>query len=152
METLTTSNFQCDAWEHNEKKESNIFFSIKIMCSVDVIFAIRIIAIWLLFVDRKCVDATFKRNSFRPMRPKAISFSPFLTASPPRLTAAPKFQSMDFDIPPFFGSQQQSYSQSQSQSHTPSTDYGPPTTMKAVIHKHIYVHVPPPDPEPIQLR
>lgn len=30
----------------------------------------------------------------------------------------------------------------------PATEYGPPsTTLKPVIHKHIYVHIPPPEPE-----
>lgn len=26
-------------------------------------------------------------------------------------------------------------------------EYGPPNTMKPIIHKHIYVHIPPPEPE-----
>lgn len=132
-------------FKDKQEKLKKPIFIIQIMCFIDVIVAIRIIAIWLLFVDRACVDATLRYSPFRSMRPKAISFSPFLTASPPRLTAAPKFQSMEYDAPPSF--------YSSPQSNTPSTDYGPPpTTMKATIHKHIYVHVPPPEPEPVAMR
>lgn len=59
--------------------------------------------------------------------------------------------SMEYGPPPaqsYGPPSYQSYGPPPSQSHGTSTaEYGPPSSIKPMIHKHIYVHIPPPEPE-----
>lgn len=94
----------------------------------------------------KCVNAFNRRGPFRMYRkgPPSLPQFPPLSISPPR-TAAQNFHP-EYELPPFMmpsppSAPITSYGE-------PAVNYGPPTpTMKPIIHKHIYVHIPPPEPE-----
>lgn len=106
----------------------------------------------IILLDLKCVFS-MPRQRYRIFRSKGPPpFPPILSFSPPRQASAQNFHS-DYAAPPFLMN-----SMSSSSYNLPPLDldppnglqmeYGPPTTSRPpVVHKHIYVHIPPPEPE-----
>lgn len=119
------------------------------MYSSNVAFAFRTFSLVFLLLKMQYVHSVGRRNSFRSFRFKPSSYLSYLSVSPPsRLTAARNFNS-NYEVPPFMMSPPHSSATEYVSltSQTPSMEYGPPTTMKPIIHKHVYVHIPPPEPD-----
>lgn len=115
----------------------------------------------------ECVLAYSRRGPFRVYR-KASSppFPAHLLSLPPPRAAAQNFNAA-YELPPFmmmpsiappstsygepimqYGPPRPEFSPPRQEYGPPRQEYGPPsTTMKPVIHKHIYVHIPPPEPD-----
>lgn len=75
-------------------------------------------------------------------RPSQTSFRP--TVPPDSFAPPPAIPSTSYGIPEqqlsIYGPPSDSYG-------PPDQSYGPPQTPAPIIHKHVYVHVPPPEPE-----
>lgn len=114
----------------------------------------------ILIVYLKCVIAYPRRTTYRVYR-KSSSPPPFLAhlLSLPPSRAPPRNFNADYDLPPPFMMMPSMAPPSTSygepimdygppRKEYPSSDYGPPppTSMKPIIFKHIYVHIPPPEP------
>lgn len=120
----------------------------KIMYSSNVAFAFKTFSLVFLFIKMEYVYSAGRHGSFRSFRFKPSSYLSYLSVSPPpRLTAARNFNS-NYE-PPFMMSPPHSSGTEYVSltSQTPSMEYGPPTTTKPIIHKHVYVHIPPPEPD-----
>lgn len=114
-----------------------------------------ILPILIILIELKCAFS-MPRQRYRIYRSKGSGpppFPPFLSISPPRMASAQNFHS-DYATPPFLmnGPPNLGYT------HPPIMDYDhpnglqleygpPPTTSKPIIHKHVFVHIPPPEPE-----
>lgn len=115
--------------------------------------------IFIVFLELKCV-LSMPRQRYRIFRSKGSGppmFPPILSFSPPRTASAQNFHS-DYATPPFLmnGPPSMDYSHpppSMNYDHPNGLqlEYGPPSRdTKPVVHKHVYVHIPPPEPdEPI---
>lgn len=130
-------------------------------------FAFSIFQLIILFVDFQIVQSVSNRNPYRVFRGKGTPpFPPLPPAllsmiSPPSRTSPPNFHNSnsDYDLPPFLSSppsyqNQISYDDPSNNNNNINMEYGPPPmpsygppTMKPVIVKHVYVHVPPPEPD-----
>lgn len=124
---------------------------------------IKILPLLILIIDLKCA-LSIPRIRYRTYRSKGPPpFPSILQYSPPRQTSAPNFQN-DYVTPPFLMNSppKSSYDQPPNSSYdqlpvmdydSPNNgiqmEYGPPTTAdsKPLVHKHIYVHIPPPEPD-----
>lgn len=120
-------------------------------------FLMNALPILIILIELKCTFS-MPRQRYRIYRSKGSGpppFPRFLSISPPRMASAQNFHS-DYATPPFLmnGPPNSGYT------HPPIMDYamdhpnglqleyGPPsTTSKPVIHKHVFVHIPPPEPE-----
>lgn len=121
-------------------------------------YSIILIVLLSIVLNIKCILSYQRRGVYRPMRKSPLLYLP------PK--AAPAHFSMSYELPSFnpspptpsnsYGASAMSYgppglSQSPPSSNygAPVPSYGPPvsTTVKPVIYKHVYVHVPPPEPD-----
>lgn len=124
------------------------------MLTRNLIFLINVWPLFVTITQFKC-SLSMPRQRYRVYRSKGPPpFPPILSYSPPRLTSAQNFQA-DYAAPPFSmnGPPSSSYNQPSHMDYEPPNsipmEYGPPTA-KPVIHKHVYVHIPPPEPsEPV---
>ncbi|XP_031625426.1 leucine-rich repeat extensin-like protein 1 [Contarinia nasturtii] len=143
------------------------------MFTHNLTFLINILSLFVSIWDFKCALSMPKR--YRVYRSKGPPPIPTILAfsQPPRLGSAQNFHS-NYASPPFMMNNGiSSYSpsgpydspnnnldyQPPGMDYGPpkigteygppkiSTEYGPPSSSKPVIHKHIYVHIPPPEPE-----
>lgn len=124
------------------------------MITSNLILFSNILPLFLILFELKCT-LSMPRQRYRIFRSKNTGsppFPPILSFSPPRLASAQNFHS-DYAAPPFLmnGPPSSSYNQPPLDLDPPNAlqmEYGPPTTPKPFsIHKHIYVHIPPPEPE-----
>lgn len=124
---------------------------------------IKILPLLIIIIDLKCA-LSIPRMRYRTYRSKGPPpFPSILQYSPPRQTSAPNFQN-EYVTPPFLMNSppKSSYDQPPNSSYdqlpvmdydSPNNgiqmEYGPPTTTdsKPLVHKHIYVHIPPPEPD-----
>lgn len=125
------------------------------MLTPNLTFLINILPLLITLLDLRYAFS-MPRQRYRIFRSKGpSSFPPHLSFSPPRLASAQNFHS-DYAAPPFLMNSppSSSYGQPPMDLDPPNglqMEYGPPTTSRPpVVHKHIYVHIPPPEPaEPI---
>lgn len=106
----------------------------------------------------KCILSYQRRGVFRMIRKSPLWFTPpkaapaqfSMTYDVPSFLPSPPLPSnsygapaMNYELPAISNSPPPSFSY-----NAPPQSYGPPsTTAKPIIHKHIYVHVPPPEPD-----
>lgn len=114
----------------------------------------------IAIVYLECVLSYSRRGPFRVYRKSAPPpFPAHLLSLPPPRAAAQNFNA-EYELPPFmmmpsmsppstsYGEPIMEYGPPRQEYGPPMQDYGPPSsTMKPIIHKHIYVHIPPPEPE-----
>lgn len=123
------------------------------MCNWTIVLAI--VSIFYL----KCALSYGRRGPYRVYRKSAPPpFPPHMLSLPPPRAAAQNFHA-DYAVPPFMMMSPPSTSYGEpimEYGSPPRSEYGPPpmqeygppsSTMKPIITKHIYVHIPPPEPE-----
>lgn len=111
-------------------------------------------------LNTKCILCYQRRGIYRVIRKTPMSLLPPKTASahfsmaydlPPFLTSPPPqplSTLLDSYGAPAYPPALSNQSPPSSSYGVPSNSYGPPSsTTKPIIHKHIYVHVPPPEPD-----
>lgn len=123
-------------------------------------YSIKLIVLLSIVLNIKCILSYQRRGVFRMIRKSPLLFFP-PKAAPAQFNAA-------YELPPFlpspptpsnsYGAPVMQYglpmiSQTPPSNYgapgpAPAPSYGPPSsTIKPVIYKHVYVHVPPPEPD-----
>lgn len=128
----------------------------------NVTMLMNLLPIFIILMDFKC-SLSMPRTRYKVYHRSKPPFPPVLSFSPPRMSSAQNFHS-DYAAPPFlmngppsssYGPPGPSYDQPPNmmdyETNGIQTEYGPPTTPRpgdpGKILKHIYVHIPPPEPD-----